>query len=96
MSKEGYVFRHNLETDQKMESSGQICRFISLLRSFGSIKVLVLTYSTRETRNVKHAGLSFQKKRCITFYYLEVWKWRWLIAQVILALFTEPYHTTLS
>lgn len=32
----------------------------------GSTKVLMLTDSSRETRNVKHAGLSFQRKRYIT------------------------------
>lgn len=34
----------------------------------GSTKVLVLADSTKEIRNVKHEGLSFQRKRCITFF----------------------------
>lgn len=70
-----------------------VCVFV------GSTKVLVLTDSTRETRNIKYPGLSFQRKRFITCFLprilgMEYRESHRLIAYVIFVLtIVLPSHT---
>lgn len=59
-------------------------------KNVGGTKVLAPKNSIREMRNVKHAGLSLQQKRCIACFLSRRQDWRWLRAWVTPALSVDP------